>query len=495
MIKTLFIKNYRSIEDLSVNLGNMNVFIGPNNAGKSNILKAINIILGETWPSNRSIDNNDYYKYDNSQNIVIGVIFNNPIQTLISSRPYDIPGLMLTVNQNESEFVAIDNNKHPICYSSSTNPIKITNEIRNQLALLYLGIERQANDQIKSSSWTLYGKIIKHLESQLSIENKERYKREISESFNNNIYPSLRETENILKNYTKEHTGLNLSLRLDVIDPIQALKNLRPIVKEMNQDCEYDVDEMGSGTQSSISISIGRAYSDLVRQSLVIAIEEPELYLHPHGKRAFYRKLYELSQNGIQILYTTHDPLFLDLSEYKNINIINKNNNNSSIFSGQTITLAEPDTLKKTTKFSNEANEAFFSKYTILVEGFSDKVACSLALERLDIDINKSDISIIDCNGAPNMPDIATVLNKFGIKIVALIDADPGNTLTSNIIEKLKEIILEDNVILQDPNLETIFGQTTKIRKEKAYSIVDDYFSHNEIQQIYRNLSRIVGQA
>jgi predicted ATPase len=33
----------------------------------------------------------------------------------------------------------------------------------------------------------------------------------------------------------------------------------------------------------------------------MIAIEEPELFLHPHGMRHFYRLLRELASNGIQM--------------------------------------------------------------------------------------------------------------------------------------------------------------------------------------------------
>ncbi len=57
-LSKLKIKNYRSIKDLDVDfqLGK-NVIVGKNNAGKSNIIKAIDIVLGESVPT--------YYKYEN----------------------------------------------------------------------------------------------------------------------------------------------------------------------------------------------------------------------------------------------------------------------------------------------------------------------------------------------------------------------------------------------------------------------------------------------
>ena len=41
MIDSISIKNYKSILDLTVELGRVNVFIGANGVGKSNILEAV----------------------------------------------------------------------------------------------------------------------------------------------------------------------------------------------------------------------------------------------------------------------------------------------------------------------------------------------------------------------------------------------------------------------------------------------------------------------
>ena len=44
MLTSLCIQNFRSIRDASVKLGQVNLFIGPNNSGKSNFLKGIEFI-------------------------------------------------------------------------------------------------------------------------------------------------------------------------------------------------------------------------------------------------------------------------------------------------------------------------------------------------------------------------------------------------------------------------------------------------------------------
>ena len=64
-ISRVIIKNYRSIKDLTLGFNSgKNVIVGKNNSGKSNIIKAIDIVLGESSPTYAKYNNiteNDFY--------------------------------------------------------------------------------------------------------------------------------------------------------------------------------------------------------------------------------------------------------------------------------------------------------------------------------------------------------------------------------------------------------------------------------------------------
>src|SRR5918996_1096392 len=65
-IKSVRIKNYRSIQDwveiaVPRRSGAPLVLIGENNAGKSNILRAISLVLGEYWPGNHNPEDHEAY--------------------------------------------------------------------------------------------------------------------------------------------------------------------------------------------------------------------------------------------------------------------------------------------------------------------------------------------------------------------------------------------------------------------------------------------------
>ena len=44
MLEHLFVRTFKSLDDVSVDLGRVNVFIGANGSGKTNLLEALGVI-------------------------------------------------------------------------------------------------------------------------------------------------------------------------------------------------------------------------------------------------------------------------------------------------------------------------------------------------------------------------------------------------------------------------------------------------------------------
>ena len=64
-ITKLIIKNFRSIDAEGIEIifdTNLTALIGKNNVGKSNILAAIDIILGGYWPTENRFQIDDFHK-------------------------------------------------------------------------------------------------------------------------------------------------------------------------------------------------------------------------------------------------------------------------------------------------------------------------------------------------------------------------------------------------------------------------------------------------
>ena len=82
-LEKISIRNYRSIENINISFPENKplVLFGPNNAGKSNILSAIDRLIGERYPIYIEMLESDYHMRDKKS---------NPSSTILArfSEPY-----------------------------------------------------------------------------------------------------------------------------------------------------------------------------------------------------------------------------------------------------------------------------------------------------------------------------------------------------------------------------------------------------------------------
>lgn len=91
------IENYRSLKSVDFQPGMLCSLVGENNAGKSNILRAINLILGEMWPNERMFSEEDFYNHDTSKDIVIEVWGDPPCRFNRNSADLECHALRITL--------------------------------------------------------------------------------------------------------------------------------------------------------------------------------------------------------------------------------------------------------------------------------------------------------------------------------------------------------------------------------------------------------------
>lgn len=170
---------------------------------------------------------------------------------------------------------------------------------------------------------------------------------------------------------------------------------------------------------------------------IILAIEEPELYIHPQLGKLFYDVLNEFGTNQ-QVIYSTHSPRFIDVYENENIALVKKTkavgtkvmNCDTSAFDG----LTDRKIFQGLTQLNTDVNELFFAKNVVVAEGPEDKIAITETCKKLDkikIRTEEIDITVVVANGKGNIPFFVRVLNAFKINYVVLHDTDlrPGISL------------------------------------------------------------------
>lgn len=79
-IKSVRIRNFRSIKEQTVELGNYTCFVGANGSGKSNVLHALNVFFGESdipGLDTRALGEEDFHNKNTAEPVEITITFSD----------------------------------------------------------------------------------------------------------------------------------------------------------------------------------------------------------------------------------------------------------------------------------------------------------------------------------------------------------------------------------------------------------------------------------
>ncbi|MFC7047840.1 ATP-dependent nuclease [Emcibacter nanhaiensis] len=162
----------------------------------------------------------------------------------------------------------------------------------------------------------------------------------------------------------------------------------------------------------------------------VLLLDEPEICLHPSAIREARSVLYELPDAGNwQVMITSHSPIFIDLSK-DNTTIIRVYREDDTEVKSTTLYRPERARLdnddKSNLKLMNicdpYVHEFFFGGRQIIVEGDTEYTAFSMIKEQYPE--LYSDVQIIRARGKGIIPSVAKVLLQFSKKFFILHDTD-----------------------------------------------------------------------
>lgn len=256
----------------------------------------------------------------------------------------------------------------------------------------------------------------------------------------------LAELEGLLSNELSSW-GVNVSIQ---VTPPEIEKIL-----ELGTELHLDdglktlAERKGHGLQRAVLFALLRAWAKVLRtateraegeaqaprrasESTYFAIEEPELFLHPHAQRQLYKALRDLAASAEhQVFLCTHSTFFIDLDHYQSIAICRKSDPSTGtrirqctreLFEGEDAR-DRKNRFHMATWINPDRGELFFAKKVVLVEGETEKVILPFLAAKLGcVD---SDVSIIDCGSKFNIRLYVAILNAFKIPYCVVHDEDP----------------------------------------------------------------------
>lgn len=466
-IRRIAIRNFRSIKKIDMPISDMAALVGPNNAGKTNILCALNFLLGDRWPMRQTLEPKDWFNKEQSRTIRIQVGFEpNPdnIETIWFECPGDGDRALTKMR-----------------YFGSKTEHFLTTEARDKCALVYLDAGRNFDTQFGQSKWSLFGRIIRQLD--------DHFRSEVSEDVQRQLEYHLAETQRLLKTplYQSFETAIQdafidqlrqtthqIKLNFRTFDPLNFYKSLQPILLE--NTAEKNPAEAGSGMRNLIVLALFRAYAKAFRGQALIAIEEPEIYLHPHAQRSLAGLFDDLVDGGAQLFFSTHSAAFINIARSDRVILVER----SADEDGETCTTVKTFSADKfletrerlypdlpMTKASVSARlsnicgivhaEAFFARAILLVEGQTEAEAFPILAAANGVDFDAHNISVVAATGKTNLDILYQLYRGHGIPVFLVFDNDrggkqedirPNRTLTK--ILGIGETDMPDGVVSDD---------------------------------------------
>lgn len=183
-----------------------------------------------------------------------------------------------------------------------------------------------------------------------------------------------------------------------------------------------------SGEQSAARL----ADALLAIPSLVVCIEEPEIYQHPVRARAFARVLAELAeQEGAQVLIATHSPYFARPDQFEGIRRFTLAAGTSRMERTTVAEIAadsgkpEDQVLKIVQKkVPTTFSEGFFADAVVLVEGDIDRAVVETLAERQGRPLDAAGISVLEAGGKGGITVPASILGALAIPTFIVFDGD-----------------------------------------------------------------------
>ncbi|MCU1479795.1 MAG: ATP-dependent endonuclease [Subtercola sp.] len=246
---------------------------------------------------------------------------------------------------------------------------------------------------------------------------------------------------------------------------------------------DTDISRQGHGFQRSMLIAAlkllaHRGAPEKDGSVICLAIEEPELFQHPTQAKAFATILRQLAENaeaGIQVVYATHSPYFVEPSYFDQIRRVERTID-SAVGSHVNIHRASMVAVTKSldgfvdsnsveSRLDNaclyELRDALFATAVLLVEGSTDRAIFEgMADSTLPLSVDGIEVAAV--GSKDSMFLAAAILSQLQIPFASVFDSDreSANRKRANGRPENEAVAQEASDSLKNRNLLRFFGVT-----------------------------------
>jgi len=443
-LTNIAVTNYARLHDLDIAVRGHLVIVGANDVGKTSLLRLLNLLLGSTAQLYQGLSLQDLRDEDQTLSITASFDDFTVDERTLFHREIDIDSedktellivrLEVLVDPEDPESVLISR----WCPGRG----EVRSPTREQIAAFgwrYLPAVRSSSTSSLDGQGGAVQVLLRAVESELGDEKAALGT--LLESFNERLGTSKTLTE--LRKGMAEHLSSSMPRVIDTkdlsirtsADPSESV--LENVSMYFSRDGEFvPLSEQSDGIRQLMSMTL----FDLAEGTAnVIAIDEPELHLHPSSQRT----VAELLMRPInQKILVTHSPY-----------IVQKFDPTQVVAVGPDGTCHQIDPQKFTVQERMQAHwwsprmlEALTARYVIIVEGVADRLIVEGAARARGISLDRIGAIVFELGGAENFPTVYKLLGPqgFDVRVLGLVDEAENPRWVGAVAGKPKNIIGRD---------------------------------------------------
>ncbi|NWO57051.1 ATP-dependent nuclease [Chromohalobacter israelensis] len=344
---------------------------------------------------------------------------------------------------------------------------KGANRLAPHLQWVFVSASKDFSEEAEESKNSALGQLLSRaIRAKVNFTQKVN---ELKDGLRQNYQEMLDEEQGVLSNISdslesKLKLWANPSATAKVLwknDAEKSIKIEEPLahIQIGEKGFESELARFGHGMQRSYLLTLLQelaALDDENTPTLIMAIEEPELYQHPPQARYLSEVLQELSRDQSQIILCSHSPHFIPGDDFHNVRLVRE----SSILACSAVSSLKYGELASELEKAGEKpvkergmvaklyptlrpeiSEMFFSKRLVLVEGVEDVAYITSYIQLMDRydDFRRSGYHIITVGGKNEMIKPLAIAKLLDIEVFVVCDADTDKTKDSEVGKHKKE--------------------------------------------------------
>lgn len=458
------IRNFRSCEDVFLNLETYAPLVGYNNAGKSNILKAVKWFLRPTGLQEKDFTNTEEKisvtaKISGISNEILNLMDDNHSESII---PFiNDESLYIRMEQRSPGgakglrklYVSVGGESDEDEWLWSVNPNGLQEAMHDLFPepIFVQSMDNATDDVSKFKTTSTIGKLLLQLSSQIESEQHELVDAldTISKKLNFDGAERLESLNRFDQTASEKVQDFFPGISLKVHIPTPSLSKLFTdgTVKVQEQGRGLaDVDSLGHGAQRSIQMALIRLLAEVqteveAGQTTLLLIDEPELYLHPQAIELVRDALKLLSRTNYQVIFSTHSSLMVDQEDVPYTNIVRKNVGGNTLITERIAEAIHEEIAGNLNQARilfeiYNMNQILFADRVLIAEGATEQSVLPEVFKACDRGFSTYKTALVIADGCRGIHKMGKILQRIGIPFKALVDIDYAFTsaVTANLI-------------------------------------------------------------